>query len=78
MQSEFADSALSLSSGLVAVISIDRCETVNATRMSPDQLRESVIHGHGGFVRYAAFCFGDQLDQKTDDTRTQCAVADIF
>jgi len=58
-QPELADGPLGLACRTLAVVGIDRGQSMDSPGMAGDQCREIVVQADDGFVRHAALGIGD-------------------
>ena len=77
-QSQFCNRTLNLAGRSVAVISIDRCQSVKVTWMASDEASDIIVNGHDGPVRYKAVRISDQIRGDIDDPGRKVAIVHIF
>ena|SRR6185437_16888978 len=77
-QSEFSNGTFNFTRRPFTAIGINGRKAVNTAGVSGDQPSEVIVHRHDRFVRYATFRIGNQLDQNTDNTSVQMAVAEVL
>src|SRR5262245_17812942 len=73
-QPQFRNRTLNLAGRPVAVISIDRCQSVKVTWMASDEASDIIVNGHDGPVRYKAVRISDQIRGDIDGPGRKVAI----